>query len=502
MLTIAQALALGLQHHQAGRLAEAEAIYLQVLREQPRNTEALNRLGALLIQAGRRDEAVAHLEQAVALAPDNSLYQGNLGSAYVMVGRHEMAEAPLQEAIRLDPQNAAAHYNLGLMMEQTSRTDEAIVLYRQTVALQPANRAAHNNLGTLLRAQRNESEALAHFDAALAADPQAPHVHYNRAMLLLSMGRLAEGWQEYEWRLRCREFVMRRLPTPQWDGAPLQDKTLLVHAEQGQGDTIQFLRYLPLVRGRCPHTLFEVPAPLLPICRHSGMDGLVVQPEPAGGRYAPPTVEYDCQVPLLRLPRIFETTMDSISANVPYLTADEDRVAAWHTKLSSRPGFRIGICWQGSPTHRDDQFRSFPLSQFAPLARVDGVRLYSLQKGHGSEQIEALGGQFPLDDLQRAIAPDADPWMDVAAIMKNLDLVVTCDTSVAHLAGALGVPVWVALAARVDWRWMLDRADSPWYPTMRLFRQQRLGDWEGVFHQMATELRAIVGPDRASTIKL
>lgn len=493
MSTIAQALALGREHHQAGRLAQAEQLYRQVLGQDPRHAEALQLLATLAAQAGRRDQTVALLEQAVAAEPDNASCLANLGSAYVTAGRFLDARAPLERAIRLDPSSVSAYYHLGLLMDRTDQIDEAITNYRRSIELQPVNRPAHNNLGKLLRAQGKLDEASSHFDAALAADPNAPHVHYNRAMLWLSQGRFAEGWEEYEWRIKCREFGIRQLPQPSWDGTPLDDKTLLVRAEQGLGDTIQFVRYVPMVRARCRRVLIEVPATLLPLFRQSGIEAIVEQTRSPAAGPRPAPLPFDCHVQMPSLPRVFGTTLETIPADVPYLKASDALVAAWREKLATHAGCKVGIAWQGSPKHWDDRLRSMPLACFAPLAAIGGVHLLSVQKDHGREQLHTLGERFAVVDLQRDIDEAAEPFMDLAAIMMNLDLIITCDTSIAHLAGALGVPVWVALGARADWRWMLDRADSPWYPTMRLFRQPTLGDWQTVFRTMAEELRALIG---------
>ena len=497
MSTIAQTLALGLEHHRAGRLAQAEGLYRQVLAQDPCHAEALQLLAAVAARTGQHDQALALLEQAVAAEPDNAGCLTNLGACYVNVGRFIDALAPLERAVRLDANNAGTYYHLGLVFENTDRLDDAVENYRHAVALQPNNRPAHNNLGKLLRGLGKYDQAAAHFDAALAVDPGAPHVHYNRAILWLSQGRFAEGWEEYEWRIKCRQFGTRQLPQPRWDGRPLENETLLVHAEQGLGDNIQFLRYLPMVRERCRHVAVEVPADLLPLCRQAGIERLRVQPpmDVVAARRTP--AECDFHVPLPSLPRIFGTNHETIPADVPYLKADDRLVARWREKLSVYPGCKVGIAWQGSPKHPADDSRSFPITRFAPLAEINGVHLLSVQKNFGREQLQSIGARMNVVDLQSEIPDHAEPFMNVAAIMMNLDLVVTCDTSVAHLAGALGVPVWVAISTMVDWRWMLDRADSPWYPTMRLFRQRRLGDWQPVFAEMARQLRGTMGQDHA-----
>jgi Tfp pilus assembly protein PilF len=490
MPTVSQALTLGLEHYRAGRLDRAESIYRQVLKQHPGNDNALHLLGVLLIHAGRRDEAIPLLEQAVAARPENPVYLGNLGSAYLTTDQFAEARATLEKAVRCDPAHADAHYHLGIVFERFAWLDVAVASYRRAIELRPKHAAARNNLGNVLFVQGKRVESLAQFEAVLADDPQSVHAHYNRALALLALGRLAEGWEEYDWRWRCHQRVTPHSDEPTWTGEPLCDQTLLVRAEQGLGDTIQFLRYLPLVRQRVRRVLVEVPASLLPLLRVSGVEGLVAQAalcDPPRSAALPP---FDLQVSLVSLPRIFRTALETIPAGVPYLKADVDLVARWRDKLSGPPGLKVGIAWQGSPSYRDDRFRSIPLVCFAPLAAVPGVRLFSVQKGAGAEQIRAPQGRFGAVDLESQIDQAAGPFMDTAAIMKNLDLVITSDTAIAHLAGALGVTTWIALCAGPDWRWLAERRDSPWYPSVRLFRQARLGDWRPVFQEMARELGA------------
>jgi Tfp pilus assembly protein PilF len=485
MSTIDEALARGLAHHRAGDLRAAEQIYRQVLEAHPTHAEALHRLGALALQTAHATDAVRLLEQAIAIDPTVAEYHNNLGSAYLTVGRNDEARTEFDEAIRLDPALADGHYNLGLVLYALGQLDEAAASYRRSLQLRPASPFAHNNLGDLLRELGSPDEALEHLNQAIALAPQYAKAHYNRSLVWLSQGRLAEGWAEYEWRLQCPDVNQRRFAEPQWTGEPLGERRLVVHAEQGLGDTFQFIRYLPLVYERCHHVTVEAPAALVPLLATSGVRNLVTPGAPR-----PPA---DVQSPLMSLARIFSPTLESIPNRVPYLFADEALSEHWRSELSKFPGYRVGIFWQGRTTYREDRYRSVPLSQFAPLAQVSGVRLFSLQKGLGSEQISSVREGFHVVDLGSAADERSGPFMDTAAIMKNLDLIVTTDTASAHLAGALGVPVWCALRSSPDWRWLADRVDSPWYPTMRLFRQKSAGDWPGVFRGMAAELSRLAG---------
>jgi hypothetical protein len=270
-----------------------------------------------------------------------------------------------------------------------------------------------------------------------------------------------------------------------WEGSPLHGRTILLRAEQGLGDTLEFIRYAQLLKQQGATVFVECQKPLLRLlARCPGIDRLLAQGEPW-----PETV--DVQIPLLSLPSRLGTTLATVPAPIPYLSADPDLVAHWAQQLRSDGTFKIGIVWQGSPAYRDDQSRSIPLAQFAPLARLEGVQLISLQKGRGTEQLRKVADQFSILDLGSQLDETAGPFMDTAAVMKNLDLVIACDTAIGHLAGALGVPVWVALPFVPDWRWLLHRGDSPWYPTVRLFRQSVPGDWPGVFQRMTDAVRKL-----------
>jgi hypothetical protein len=306
--------------------------------------------------------------------------------------------------------------------------------------------------------------------------------HWNRALAWLLMGDYARGWQEYEWRWQRPQTPPRPFRQPRWDGSPLAGRTILLHMEQGLGDMLQFIRYAAPLKRQGATVLVETLKLLVPFFqRCPGVDQVFAE-----GEALP---DFDVHAPLMSLPALLATTLETVPAEVPYLFAEEELVARWARELGSEPGFKIGVVWQGNPHHGWDHFRSFPLAQLAPLAELPGVRLYSLQRGPGAEQLATLNGRFPVTDLAGRWADPFVSLRELAAVMANLDLVVTADTAPAHLAGALSVPAWVALAAVADWRWLLGREDSPWYPTLRLFRQDRLGDWGPVFHRLAADIR-------------
>jgi Flp pilus assembly protein TadD len=499
-----------------GKLGDAAESFRQALRVKPDYLEAYNNLGILLTTQARLDEAVATLEQALRLAPDSAETHNHLGSARAAQGRLEDARASYEHALRLRPNYAEAHNNLGILLMNQGKLDEALASFetalrwepgfvealanrgtvqarrgnleqaaadlRQALSQRPTYQPAHLALGSTLGRQGKLEDAVLSYREALRLQPTDAEAHYNLGTALLLLGRLEEGWPEYEWRWQRQAIRKRSFAQPEWDGSPLHGRTILLWAEQGLGDTIQFVRYAPLTQKRGGKVVLECQpalAPLLADCR--GIDQLIP------GRS--PLPAFDVHAPLVSLPRILGTTLASIPAEIPYLFARADLVEHWRRELSGTDGFKIGIAWQGDPQHSEDRNRSIPLTYFSALADLPGVRLFSLQKGPGVEQLTSEGERLRIIDLSSRLDETTGPFLDTAAVMKNLDLVVTCDSVCAHLAGALGVPVWVALAFSADWRWLLERRDSPWYPSMRLFRQERPGDWQGVFARMADTLR-------------
>ena len=320
--------------------------------------------------------------------------------------------------------------------------------------------------------------------ASAALKPDYADAHWNLSLLNLLTGDFESGWPGFEWRWQTKQqnFHRRHDSRPLWDGQPLAGRTILLHAEQGLGDTIQFVRYVPLVQERGGRVVVECQPPLLSLLADSpGIDLVLAQGEPLPA--------FEVQAPLLSLPGILGTTLGSIPARVPYLRADPELAQSWRKKLEPLGGFKVGIVWQGNPQFKGDRQRSIPLRHYQALARVEGVRLLSLQKGPGADPLRAGATAFPVLDLGAQL----ETFGDTAAVLENLDLLISSCTSVPHLAGALGVPVWLALPFVPDWRWLLEREDSPWYPHHRLFRQDRPGDWNGVFERIATALRDLVG---------
>jgi tetratricopeptide (TPR) repeat protein/ADP-heptose:LPS heptosyltransferase len=464
------------------KLAEAVANYRRALELKPDYAEAHLNLGNALRELGNLEEAAANHRRAMELKPDSAEVMNDLAASLADQGKLDEAADYCRRALALKPDYVEAYSNLGNALAKQSSIAEALAAYRRAIELKPDYAEAYGNLGIALTKQGEFAEASAAYERALELKPDFVGARWNRALFRLLTGDFAQGWPEYEWRWKLPQAPARNFSQPLWDGGVAHGKTILLHAEQGLGDILQFIRYAPLVKLSGAKVVFECPQSLLPLvadCR--GVDQLVGK-----GSTLPP---FDAQSPLLSLPGILHTDLATIPAEVPYLFADPQLVGRWREELRSFSGFKIGIAWQGNPKYPEDKSRSFPLIHFEPLAQLEGVRLLSLQKGAGSEQLRSVVGRFSVTDLGSQLDLAGGAFMDTAAAMASLDLVITSDSAVAHLAGALGVPVWVALPRIPDWRWLLDRSDSPWYPTMRLFRQRTSGDWNGVFDEIRDALR-------------
>jgi tetratricopeptide (TPR) repeat protein len=499
------------------KLEEAVSSYETALRLQPDFAAAHSNLGHCLCLLKRHEESEAHCRRAVELFPDGADAFNNLGNALRGQGKKEETRDAYQEALRRNPDFTEAHVNIGFAWMDLRRPEAAAYACREAIRCKPDHQKAYHLLasalvdagnlpdaetnirealrlkpddpealvclGVALYEQGKAREALAVFEEAIRQKPDYPDPHWGRGLVLLQLGRLEEGWPEYEWRWGCHPFTPRPFPQPRWDGSPLGGRRILIHAEQGFGDVLQFIRYAPLVKARGGHVILECQERLIPILRAcAGIDQLT-----PGGE---PLPSFDVQIPMLSIPMVFRTTLATVPADVPYVTADERLVEQWRKEIAALPGFKIGIGWQGNPQIHQDLWRSVPLVHFASLGRLPDVTLVSLQKGPGTEQIPLVADLFPLTDWTDRLDVEAGAFMDTAAVMKNLDLVITSDTATAHLAGALGVPVWVVLPYAPDFRWLLDREDSPWYPSMRLFRQRQPWNWSEVFQRITAEVQS------------
>ncbi len=474
-----------------GRLDEALASYDAALRIKPSLAEASYNRANVLKDLDRLDDALVSYDAALRIKPDYAEAHSNRGNALKDLGRLDDALAAYDAALRIRPEDAEAHYNRGNTLTDLGHVDEALVAYDAALRFKPDYVETHVNRGNALKELGRLDDALASYDSALRIKPDLAEAHYDRGMVHLLSGHFEDGWPGYEYRWQIAGIQggkQRHGDSPRWQGEPADGRTMLLWAEQGLGDAIQFARYVPMLVERGWRVVLEVPLPLTRL--FAGIAGVTVIP------IGEPLPYFEVQCPLLSLPLAFATTVTTIPAPGPYLGVRRDAVAIWSNRLP-RDGLRVGIAWQGSPDHKNDRNRSFRLKQFSRIACLPDVHLISLQKGPGADQLVGLSP----DVAVRALGPDYDngDFFDTAAVVAGLDLVISADTSVAHLAGALGRPVWVALPAAPDWRWLIDREDSPWYPTMRLFRQAKPRDWDGVFVRIAEELSGFGRTEHASS---
>ncbi|MGH8687901.1 MAG: tetratricopeptide repeat protein, partial [Burkholderiales bacterium] len=448
----------------------------------PRGASPAYVKGRLLQQAGRLAESEACYREAVASDPAHARAYNNLGSVLHMQGRLDDALAAYRRALDLDPSLPQANQNYASIVRDAGALERAAEEYRRAVLANPGDALALNDLGNTLRELGRHEESLEVFARALAIDPDLAQAHFSRSFVRLLCGDYAGGWKDYEWRWKIPAFnsPVRRFALPLWDGRPRPRGTILLHAEQGLGDTLQFARYAALVAERCGTVVLESQPELAQLMRSVPGVGHVV----ARGDALPP---FDAHAPLTSLPALFGTTLERIPWNGPYVRADPARAAQWDLAADAgNARLKVGLVWAGRPQQWDDRKRSLTLEQLAPLADAESVAFFSLQIGAAALQAASPPAGMRLLDLTSRIAD----FSDTAALVSRLDLVITVDTSVAHLAGAMGAPAWVMVAHAPDWRYHLEREDMPWYPTMRLFRQERDGDWAGAIARVAAALRA------------
>ncbi|WP_353858735.1 tetratricopeptide repeat protein [Azospirillum formosense] len=456
----------------------------------PQRAEAHRKLGAALAQTGDPEGAVEALTEALRLDPTLAEAQANLVHLLVTLGRFGDAERAGRRAVVLDPGNADAYGNMVPLLEQTVRVAEALRQCARATRIAPERAAFHRNRLSLLLHEGRRDEAVAAGREAIRLAPADAEAHLALAVALLASGRLREGWEEFEWRWETRQLdpVHRGFPQPQWTGTEdVAGRTILLYAEQGLGDTLQFVRYAPLLAGRGARVIVGCSPALARLMER--VDG--VSAAVAWGGELP---AFDLHIPMMSLPRAFGTDLDSIPAAVPYLRADPADVAAWRERVPADGRLRVGLVWAGSPrTVRGvaspiDRRRSLPLAALAPLADVAGVRFVSLQMGPGAAQLAEPPAGMDIADPMAGVRDFAD----TAALAATLDLVITVDTSVCHLAGGLGRPTWTLSRADACWRWLGNREANPWYPTMRVFGQDRSGDWSGVVARLRAALTDFV----------
>jgi Tfp pilus assembly protein PilF len=478
MATTQDILAIGWKFLELGDLPRARAHFYRLTQSEPALVEAWYALGGVDQLQGNVSLAIASYARVLELNPDHAPALNNLSVALHSQGKLDAATACLRRAISIKPDYAEAHSNLGNSLKEQGKLEEAIGCYERALELNPDYFDAYNNLGNAHRAQGQLALSVSCYDQALRLKTDHPLVHLSRALSWLQMGDFERGWPEYEWRLHCKEYAIPAFRQARWDGAALKGRPILLYAECGFGDTIQFIRYAPQVSERGGRVIVACKKPIARLVASCpGVEQVVAE-----GDLLP---EFAVYAPLMSLPLILGTTLSTIPARVPYLATDAELNSRWRAETGPPGPFKIGVVWQGNPEYRQDRERSFRLAQLEGIARIPGVRLLSFQRVFGLEQLRETEGRLAVTDLGGRMSD----FVDIAAALQSLDLVIAPDTSLAHLAGALGVRVWLALAFAPDSRWLEGRSDSPWYPSIRLFRQKRRGDWEEVFERMAAELR-------------
>jgi len=510
-------LGLAMTRQQVGSFDDALAAYDCLIDLIPGSADAHHGRAEALRQLGRTNEAIESYQQAVICDPDNATFRLHLGDALLELGRANGALLCVDAALRLSPGDPAILHSRGLALQALKRFDEALDSFDAVLALAPGHvegmlnrgnvfqdmgridEALHcydtilkrqgdaapiwNNRGNALEAARRDDEALDCYARAIALDPDYAVAHWNRALLDLQYGRLAQGWSGYEWRWKNEHLTVyrqkRAFAQPLWLGTDaLEGRTILLFAEQGLGDTLQFCRYVPLVAARGARVILEVQRPLVGLLQKlEGVDRIIMRGE------APPNFDYQC--PMMSLPLAFGTELESIPSGRPYLAPDDAIVSKWRARLGPHGRPRVGLVWSGNRTHANDQNRSIPFAALAGLLELD-CQFVSLQKEYREQDRAALDASGVL-----RMEEHLDDFSDTAALCELIDVVISVDTSVAHLAGALGKPLWLMLPHVADWRWLTERSDTPWYPSARLFRQTHKGDWEGVIEAVRAELAAL-----------
>ena len=472
-----EAFGLAAQHFRSGRGAEAEVICREILAGNPDVPEVLHLLGLVRMRLGDAKGAVEFIGRAVQLRPDDADALVNFGNALRDDGKLGEAIAAFRRAIEIRPEFAGACNNLGTALLEDGQTEAAIEAYRNAVRIDPGYADAHYHLGNALKSQGELAAAIEAYERAIPIKPDMALAHWNLSWSLLLVGQFGRGWREYEWRnLARRGGNDRHFAQPQWRGEDLAGKTILLHGEQGLGDAIQFIRYAPLVAQRGARVVLLCRKMLARLFRDfPGVERMITAED------ALPSFDVHC--PLVSLPLAFGTDLNSIPAGIPYLKAEAELVEKWKSIVGKNSSeLQVGLTWAGSPTNLGDKKRSIALERLAPLGDIAGVVFHSLQKGPAAAQSPPVEMKF------RDHGERLEDLADTAALIANLDLVISVDTVVAHLAGAMGKPIWLLIPFDPDWRWMVNRNDSPWYPTMRIFRQRRPGEWGGPIWEMAEAL--------------
>ncbi len=468
-------LALAMKRNKAA--ADALRGFRYVLSIQPDNVQAMGEVGEALMDEKKYDEAEALFAKALSLEPNSAATNLHMGSVFSARKQFDQSAIHFRRAMEIDPLLPETQSNMGSVYSREKKVDLAIAHYRRALELRPSLADVEGNLAGLLNETGDFEEAFRLYRHAIELEPESSDAHMNLAFALLARGEFREGWREYEWRWKDKKSPRWEMADRQWKGEPLDGRPILIRSEQGLGDSIQFLRYVPMVSQLGGRIALAVPAPLHELCRNlPGVERVVNRYEDA--------LPCDIQVALLSLPFAFGTTLETVPAQVPYLRPDPQSVEKWRARLGDDPRKKIGLVWAGNPDQADDQTRSIPLAAYAPLGRFPGLRFISLQKGVGAPQAKNPPPELQLIDWTEELTDFAQ----TAALISNLDLVITIDTSVAHLTGAVGQRGWVLKSTGPDFRWIPGREVSPWYPTLRVFHQTKYRDWAGPLERLEREM--------------
>ncbi|MDX2028188.1 MAG: tetratricopeptide repeat protein [Alphaproteobacteria bacterium] len=500
-----------------GKFNDALMRYQRAVEIAPDYWDSINNMGNMFYASGKLDDAIIWLERSLQIRPDNAQTHGFLGHAFRAQKKDDQAIAHYRHALRLAPDNVEILTSLGNLLRNTGQSEEACVLYQRLAQLTPNDMNVHLNLGTIfhdrgqlpeateqyekvLRLQPDNTDAMINrasllmelnrpeearmgYEQSLSVNPQSPEARMGKSLALLMLGEYREGWELYESRFECNPMCQAMpFKTARWDGSPLAGKRLLIWGEQGLGDVLQFVRYAALCKERGGTVIVMCREPLVRLLKNCPfIDEVVTAATPS---------DFDYQIPMMSLPRIFGTTLDTVPQAIPYLYVSEEARAKWAPRFADAQGFKVGLVWAGNPrknqidAHVTDRQRSLSLALMKPLLDVADCQFYNLQKGEASSEIDANGLRARLIDYM----PEVGDFMDTAVIVENLDLVISVDTSVVHLAGGLGKPVWVLSRYGGCWRWLQNRKKNPWYPTARIFGQPGPGDWESCVREIGYAL--------------
>ncbi len=483
---------IGLCCKQLNKLEDALEYFTKAIELKSDYLKAYGQLAKVFQEKGEHNNALELLHKALDVAPDEPLLHRLLGTSYRSIEDFESALKHLRIAYELQPKEITIMLELANLLTMRGFLDEAFGIYQKILILHPNATTAFYNIAYVLKRQGYVNQAIEILQSIIKKNPDHTQAHLSLGLCYLTVGNFDEGWKEYEWRWETTKGRIPRIyPKPVWDGSELYGKTILVIAEQGLGDTFQFIRYAKLLKEMGARVIFKSRPELvtiLSLCDY--IDEIITSKSE--------TPEFDVHIPLMSIPLVLKTDEKSIPAQIPYLKADSDLVKLWKNRLSNDNNFKIGICWQGNANYSTQFLRSTVAAKsmnikfFEPLAKIPGVSLYSLQKVFGTEQLKELDNSVIIHDLGPDFDNDHGRFMDTAAVIKNLDLIITVDTSISHFAAALGAPTWIILPEPADWRWMLKRNDTPWYPNVRLFRQPRIGDWTAVIQNIIDALSTLL----------